>query len=141
MAEVGSEPQETRVVLFKHTSFLFSHQRRMEERRLRLKRRSSEILEPLGSRSLRRCFAFYEDKTNGCKEKWTVESSNTSRQKRQFDNSGMREGDTKRRQKKRAEPIKTDKPKQQLSCYTNPAELPAPGPKPNENMQSANGTE
>lgn len=44
-------------------------------------------------------FCFFEDKTNVCKEKWTVGSSNTLTQKRQFDNSGMREGNTKRRQK------------------------------------------
>ena len=32
MANVGKEPQGTRVVLFKQSSFLFSHQGRMGER-------------------------------------------------------------------------------------------------------------
>lgn len=39
MAEVGSQPQGTRVVLFKQSSFLFSHQRRMGECRWRKKER------------------------------------------------------------------------------------------------------
>ncbi len=39
MAEAGPEPQGTRVVLFKQSSFLFSHQRRMEECRWRKRER------------------------------------------------------------------------------------------------------
>ena len=47
MADSGSEPQGTRVVLFKHSSFLFSHQRRMVECRWMSGKKERENVEQI----------------------------------------------------------------------------------------------
>ena len=155
MVEEGPEPQGTRVLLFKQSSFLFSHQRRMEEWRWRKevqgkKKRFLATNNHAVSLEKQTCMTRQEDWTErGVRKGVTTERRRVKTKTISVETTGQRRrgwlsqtGGVKACKHNRYGADKGRSAKAGLlSCCTNPAELPAPGPNPKENMQSANRTE